>query len=135
MLGEILFEEKGRTSGIRVLSSDPGETTVEVSIQAKGRILNVKHTSLWTYWSKTRADGSIYGEAKGFMTTKDGDVIHMVASGAAKAVGPDGAIHYRGAVYFQTTSAKFSRLNGGVGVHEYDVDAEGNTAGKVWEWK
>jgi hypothetical protein len=22
-----------------------------------------------------------------------------------------------------------------VGVHEYDVDAEGNTVAKIWEWK
>jgi hypothetical protein len=28
-----------------------------------------------------------------------------------------------------------SKLNGTVGVHEYDVDAEGNTVAKIWEWK
>lgn len=135
MLGEILFEEKGTASGIRVLSLEHGETTVEVSLQTQGSIRGVAETSLWTYWSKTRADGSIYGEGKGFMTTEDGDVIHMVGSGAAKAPGPDGVIHYRGAVYFNTASARFSHLNGTVGVHEYDVDAQGNTAAKVWEWK
>ena len=135
MLGQILLEEKGKASGFRVLSLDPGETTVEVSLQTQGRILSVEETSLWTYWSKTRADGSIYGEGKGFMTTKDGDVIHMLGSGASTAPGRDGVIHYRGAVYFNTGSAKFVALNGAVGVHEYDVDAQGNTAAKVWEWK
>jgi hypothetical protein len=90
---------------------------------------------MWTYSSKTRADGSIYGEGKGFMTTKDGDVIQMLGSGAAKAPGADGIVHYRGAIYFNTASKKFSDLNGAVGVHEYDVTPDGKTSAKVWEWK
>jgi len=26
-------------------------------------------------------------------------------------------------------------LNGCTGIHEYDVDAEGNTVARIWEWK
>jgi hypothetical protein len=89
----------------------------------------------WTYWSKTRSDGSIHGEGKGIMTTKDGDVVNLIGNGAAKSRGSDGSVHYRGAIYFHTTSQKLSKLNGATGVHEYDVDAEGNTVARVWEWK
>jgi len=135
MLGDILYEERGKTTGVRVLTPEGNDVRVEVSLQAQGMILGVQETSMWTYWSKTRTDGTIYGEGQGFMTTKDGDVIHLTGSGACKAAGADGSIRYRGAVYFHTTSARMSKLNGMVGVHEYDVGAEGNTSAKIWEWK
>ncbi|MEE9230494.1 MAG: hypothetical protein V3U86_07285 [Acidobacteriota bacterium] len=135
MLGEILYEEKGKTTGVRVLTSEGDDVTVELSLKTQGKILGVPQNSLWTYSSRTRSDGTIYGEGHGFMTTKDGDVIRLTGSGACKAADPDGSIHYRGAIYFRTTSAKFSNLNGMVAVHEYDVDAEGNTVATVWEWK
>ena len=134
MLGELIYEEKGNSSGIRVLSSQDGEVEVEVSLRSEGKILGVEHTTLWTYTSKTRADGSIYGEGTGFMTTQDGATIHLHAQGASKATS-DGSVAYRGAVYFQTTAEKYAHLNAVAGVHEYDVDAQGNTVGKIWEWK
>jgi hypothetical protein len=135
MLGEILYEEKGKTTGLRVLSSENGEVRVEVSLQTEGRILGVGEKSIWTYLSKTRSDGSIYGEGKGVMTTQAGDVIHLTGHGAASGMGSDGSIKYRGAVYFHTTSAKFSKLNGIAGVHEYNVGGDGATSATVWEWK
>ena len=134
MLGELIFEEKGTTSGIRVLSSEGGEVEVEVNLKTEGKILGVEETSMWTYTSKTRADGSIYGEGTGFMTTQDGATIDMHAQGAAKATS-DGSAAYRGALYFQTTAEKYAHLNSIAGVVEYDVDAQGNTVGKIWEWK
>lgn len=135
MLGDILYEEKGKTTGVRVLTPEGNDVRVEVSLQAQGKIFGVQETSMWTYWSKTRTDGTIYGEGQGFMTTQDGDVVHLTGSGACKAAGADGSIRYRGAVYFHTASPRLSKLNGVVGVHEYDVDAEGNTSAKIWEWK
>ena len=135
MLGEMLLEETGKTLGVRVLDSEPGTVTMEVSVQTEGRLLGIAETTVWTYWSKTRPDGSMYGEGKGVMTTTDGDVIGLVGSGTAKAVGPDGTIRYRGAIYFNTAAAKYARLNGSAGVHEYDLSASGNLTTKVWEWK
>jgi len=108
---------------------------MEVTVQTEGRLLGVAETTLWTYWSKTRSDGSMYGEGKGVMTTKDGDTIGLVGSGAAKRAGPDGTIHYRGAIYFNTAAPKFVRLNGSAGVHEYELSASGTLTTKVWEWK
>lgn len=135
MLGDILIEETGKTLGVRVLESEPGAVTMEVTVQTEGRLLGVSEATVWTYWSKTRADGSMYGEGKGVMTTKDGDVIGLIGQGTAKAAGPDGIIHYRGAIYFHTAAAKYVRLNGSAGVHEYDVSASGTLTTKVWEWK
>ena len=71
-------------------------------------------------------------EGKGVMTTKDGDVIHLVGSGAAKST-MDGSVAFRGSIYFQTTAEKYAHLNTIAGVHEYEVDSEGNAVNKVWE--
>jgi hypothetical protein len=54
--------------------------------------------------------------------------------GVGKFVG-GGAVSYRGAVYYSTASPKLARLNGVAGVFEFDVDANGNTTAKSWEWK
>lgn len=43
---------------------------------------------------------------------------------------------WRGVLYYDTTSTgKLSFLRDVVGVFEYEVDEEGNTSAKVWEWK
>ena len=135
MLGELIYEETGQTTGIRVLSSEGGETEVEISLQTQGTVHGVSEQSLWTYRSKTRADGTILGGGVGFMTTADGDVIHMTGHGAAKSAGPDGSVKYRGAIFFNTTSDKHPALNGAVGVFEYDVAADGSASTRAWEWK
>lgn len=134
MLGELISDETGRTTGIRVLSSEGGETEVEISLQTQGTIHGVSQQSIWTYQSKTRADGTILGGGVGSMTTADGDVIHMTGHGAAKSVSPDGSIKYRGAIFFSTASERHAALNGTVGVFEYDVAADGSTSSKTWEW-
>ena len=134
MLGEVLYEEKGKVTGMRVVSVE-GEIKVEIDLQGRGKMQGVEETSVWTYWSKTRSDGSMRGEGKGYMTTKDGHVIGLIGNGAAAGANADGSVHYTGSIYFHTTSEKYASLNGKTGVHEYDVDAEGNTVLKVWEWK
>lgn len=141
MLGALIYEETGVTTGVRVLSVDVGGVKVEVDltsegkIKPRGRAKAVAETSLWTYWSLQRPDGSLYGEGKGFMTTADGHVIQLVGSGSAKGTAKDGSIKYRGVVHFHTKSRKWAHLNGAAGVFEYDVGGEGNTALKAWEWK
>ena len=87
LLGDLTYEEQGTTTGVRVLESENGCANVEVSIQTEGKIRGVEQTCLWSYWSETRADGSIHGQGKGFMETKDGAVINLVGSGVGKAVG------------------------------------------------
>ena len=47
----------------------------------------------------------------------------------------DGSVSYRGAIYYQTSSAKWSRLNSIAGIFEYEVDAQGNSRSEISEWK
>lgn len=54
--------------------------------------------------------------------------------GSEKFLG-GGAVSYRGALYYETQSEKWKRLNTIAAVFEYEVDGEGNTRTKTWEWK
>ena len=134
MLGELLYEETGNVSGVRVLPPEEGAVVLEVSLQASGRIQGVEHASLWTYTSTTRTDGSIFGHGRGVLTTADGDVVHLLGRASDQSGGPGSPTRYRGAFHFHTQSEKFSRLNGIAAVFEYDVEADGSSKAKIWEW-
>jgi hypothetical protein len=47
----------------------------------------------------------------------------------------DGSVSYRGALYFQTASPAWLRLNTVAGAFEFEVDTQGRTRSDVWEWK
>jgi len=96
-------------------------------------MLGVATNGFGTYTSVVRPDGSIYGEGPGGMFTSDGELVSWKGSGLGK-FGAGGTISYRGILYFQTASQKLARLNATSGVFEYEVDAEGRTRTKIWEW-
>ena len=134
MLGDLLYEETGQVTGIEVLPPEDGGVVLKVSLQAAGTIQGVAHTSIWTYTSTTRPDGSVFGQGRGVMTTADGDVVHLLGRASDQSGGPGSPTRYRGAFNFHTQSEKFSRLNGIAAVFEYDVEADGSSKAKIWEW-
>ncbi len=134
-LGNLICEETGKVTGIRVLSSDASGTKLEVNLQTSGTIRGVGENTLWSYTQLTRPDGSIYGQGQGVMTTQEGDVIHLIGHGSGQTPPAGGSINYRVMVHYHSASAKYADLNSIGGVGEYDIDAEGNTTNKFWEWK
>ena len=132
MLGELFGETRGKRIVRRVLSSNP--TKVEVSFEDAGKMAGVEVTGLGTYTSEIRADGSIIGSGSGIYLSATGDGLAWEGSGLGK-FGQGGAVSYRGILYYRSTSPKFAKLNTVAGVFEYEVDANGNTHAKVWEWK
>jgi hypothetical protein len=134
MLGEQIYEAHGKRTGRRVLSTDGDGFKVEVSFEATGKLLGFEAFEIGTYWSVSRPDGTLYGEGQGVVLTPDGGMATWKAGGIGKFVG-GGAVSYRGAVYYTTATPKLARLNAVAGVFEYDVDVEGNTHTKLWEWK
>ena len=135
MLGEQIGEERGKVMGVKVLSSELQAPKMEISIQSNGQIFGVDYTSNVTYWAEVRSGGALYGEAKGILTTKDGETITFNAQGAGKPAGQGAAAKWRGAIYYHTTSEKLARLNGLCVIFEYDVDEVGNSEGKFFEWR
>src|SRR5262249_48317973 len=77
---------------------------------------------------------SLYGDGQGVFASFDGDTVSWKGIGTGK-LGAGGAVSYRGALIYNTTSAKLARLNGGAGGFEFEVDASGNTTSKGWEWR
>jgi len=134
MQGEKIGEETGKVTSQRVLPNPGGGPKMETSFEAKLTLLGVEAAETGTYWSVVRPDGSLYGEGQGIIMGKQGDLATWIGQGVG-TLKPDGAIGYRGAVYYQSSSAKWSRLNSVAGIFEYEVDAQGNTRAQIWEWK
>jgi hypothetical protein len=133
MLGELIAESRGKRTGRRVLSTSPG-FKVEVSFEDSGKILGHEFNEIATYWSGSRPDGSLYGEGEGVVLLQNGENATWKGAGAG-TIKPGGAVSYRGAVYYSTASTALARLNKVAAVFEFEVDAEGNTHTKLWEWK
>ena len=133
MLGEQISEAQGKRTARRVLSTDAG-FRVEVSFEDNGKLLGIASNNIGTYCSMNRPDGSLYGEGQGVTITEDGEMATWKGAGVGRFTG-GGAVSYRGGIYYSTASAKLSRLNTVAAVFEFDVDAQGNTKSKIWEWK
>ena len=131
MLGELIVEARGKRIVRRTLSSEP--LKVEVSFEDAGKILDVDCTGFGTYWSEVRSDGTLYGEGEGAYLTGDGEIVSWRGSGLGR-LKAGGAVSYRGILYFRTASQKLARMNSVCGVFEYEVDADGSTQAKTWEW-
>jgi hypothetical protein len=134
MQGDKIGEESGKVTSQRVLPNPGGGPKMETSFQASGTLLGTGHTTTGTYASIVRPDGTIYGEGQGIVMSKDGDMATWVGQGVG-TIKKDGAVSYRGAIYYQTASAKWSRLNSVAAIFEYEVDAQNNTRAQLWEWK
>lgn len=134
MLGERIGGDKGKVTLQRVLPNPGGPPRVETSFQSAGSLLGVDSTELGTYVATMRADGSVFGEGQGVRMSSQGDTASWVGQGVG-TMKKDGSVAYRGAVYWQTASPKWSRLNSIATVFEYEVDAAGNTKSELFEWK
>ena len=134
-LGDLVIDETVTMTGVRVLSVDAPGTKVEVCAQGAGTIRGVSATSLYTYTQLQRPDGSIYGEGRGIITTQDGDVILITATGSARATAPGGTIKFRTMLHAQSTSEKYADLTGIGLAGEYDAASDGTATHKCWEWK
>ena len=133
MIGEKLGEENSKTIGRRVISVE-GAPVVETSAQGTGTILGVQYRSFVTYTGKLQADGTLAGEGKGVFMGKGGETATFTAKGVGKFT-PTGGVSWRGAFFFQTGHAKWTRLNAIATLFEYEVDAEGDGKGTFQEWK
>jgi len=134
-LGDLLLEETGQVTGIRVLSTDASGTNIETCLQLTGTIRGVTATTIWPYTTLTRPDGSMCGSGHGVMTTQDGDVIHLIGHGSGQAALPGGTTNFRTRLHPHSTSAKHADLNSIGLAGEYDVAPDGSAVNKCWQWK
>ena len=135
MLGELIYEQKGKISGYRVLDTEG--PTIETTITGTGIINGIEVTYIVTYWSKPANDSdgkTFYAEGQGVILTKDGEMATWKGYGIGHYNGRNRTD--KGSVFFKTsTNGKLAFLNNKIGVFEYEADENGNTNGKIWEWK
>jgi hypothetical protein len=134
MLGEQIGSERGQVLVRRVLPGD-GPPKVEVSFEAQGDLVGISVTDMGTYVSTIQPDGSIYGEGSGITRSTDNSEIATWRGSGVGRFSQDGGVNYRGAIYYQSQSPGFSRLNGIAAMFEYSVDASGKTESTLTEWK
>jgi hypothetical protein len=136
MLGELLFEIKGRLTGSRILNAD--EYKIEHSITQEGKLKDIEIAILGAFWTIPTGKNVIYGEGQGIITTKDGeDTATFRGYGIGHSKGHVSA-SFRGSVFYKSpisTNGKLSFLNNKIGVFETEVDESGISTEKVWEWK
>jgi hypothetical protein len=134
MLGDKIGQETGKVISQRVLPNPGGGPKMETSFRATGTLFGVKETVTGTYVADVRPDGTLFGDGNGIVMGSKGETATWTGSGVG-TIRKDGSVSYRGAIYYQSSSSKWTRLNRVAAVFEYEVDAEGNTVGHVWEWK
>ena len=134
MLGKLIGESAGQTTGTRVLSTEGADTKVEVSFQGRGKLLDRGITDLGTYWQIVRPGGVLYGEGKVLMMTDDGEMAPWTGFGVGRPTGPAPAATYGVGGSFQTTSPALAQLNGIMTAIEYVVNADGTYRWQCWEW-
>ena len=134
MLGDKLGRASGKVVAQRVLREGTTGIKLETTIDTHGKLLGVDIHERGTYFAVMRPDGTLYGEGQGLITGKSGEMTTWLASGVG-TMRKDGGVNFRGAVYYQTNTPKWLRLNSVAAVYEYSADAKGRTKADIWEWK
>lgn len=134
MLGDKIYEASGNVTSRRVLPNPGGGPKMEISIETSGKLLGMDVAETGTYSSVVRPDGTLFGEGQGIVAGKGGELATWVAQGVG-TMKQDGTTSFRGAVYYQTSSRDWARLNSVAVVYEYEAGAQGNTLTQAWEWK
>jgi hypothetical protein len=123
---------------MRVISVEEGRPKIEVTISQNGLLRGVEVTSIVTYSSIPREQGgAIYAEGQGVIMTKEdgnGETATWMGQGIAHYAGQ--RRRDVGSIFCRTSSnGKLAFLNNMVGVFEYELDENGTSRGKIWEWK
>ena len=132
LIGEVIAEFKGKSTGIRVLA----EGKMEASSAGSGSILGKEVSAeMDTGVLTLMPNGVIMAEGNGMVMTAEGEAVMMKINGIGWVTGKGLKSSYRGACYFMTSSPKLDNLNKTVGVWERESDDNGEYSIKVWAWK
>ena len=134
MMGEKIGEERGRITGTRVLACEGAGMKIETSFQTSGTVLGSESRNTGTYWSVARPDGTIYGEGQGIVTGRNGESMTWKGQGVGQPK-PDGAVSFRGSLYYSAQTPNWTRLNKVAVMFHWDVDKDGGAHSEFYEWK
>ncbi len=120
MLGELIYEGRGKRTARAIASLVGAEAKVEVSFEESGKLLGAEASFIASYWAATRPDGTLYGEGQGvmvaagvFRVARLSDFYH---GGAAELAAPDHERRVEQAPLFQVLEERGGGLVGDVAV-------------------
>ena len=132
MLGELVYEAKGKVTGERVLQLDP--PMFESSYTMESKLKGITVSEVGTYTSVMRADGTMMGEDKAIIMADDGSGTTGTAQGIGRITGPE-KISFRGfATMGPAGTGKLAAVNSLLIAIEVELDGQ-DLAIKGWEWK
>jgi hypothetical protein len=137
MLGELIFESKGKFINHRVLSIENGVPKLEISVKGIGIFKgSTEVTEIWTYWNIQRSKDVTYGEGQGILMTMDRSEAAMASGRGIGKLTSSGKIRWIGDKFYSTSSnSRLAFLNHLIGVNEDEVDASGSYVHRLFEWK
>ncbi|MCB5168691.1 hypothetical protein LG634_28200 [Streptomyces bambusae] len=133
MPGEQIGEEQGRITGMRVLAADGGHAVVGASFQGAGALRGKPVKDMGTYESVVRADGTLFGDGQGVVTTGSGEVLTWHGSGVGRFTEP-GGVNWRGAIFYEAAAGGFEGLTGISVLFEFDTEESGEVTARLFEW-
>jgi hypothetical protein len=135
MLGDVLVEEHGQVTGIRVLSSDDGRPGMEVSLQATGHLLGTDATDMGTFVSAVREDGNALRRRPGGGDDGQRRRRDLEGTGSRSVHQARQCGELEGSDLLAVHVGLPAPPQLGAGVFECEVDENGNMDAKTWEWK
>lgn len=134
MLGDLIYEGKGRITESRILP-DTEENKMEHTLIEEGRFEDINVNVISTFWTIPAGKNTVYGEAQAIITTKDnGETATYRAYGIGHS-SEFGRTSFRATFFYKTsTTGRLSFLNNLIGVLEAEVE-ENTHSNKIWEWK
>lgn len=132
MLGDQIYEGKGKVSSERVLGLDPPK--IESSYTMESKLKGMLVSEMGTYTSTMRPDGTLLGEDKAIIMSDDGSGTTATAQGIGRFTGPE-KISFKGfATVGPAGTGKLAAVNSLLIAVEVEVDGKDLTI-KGWEWK
>ncbi|MCK9517762.1 MAG: hypothetical protein M0R74_01865 [Dehalococcoidia bacterium] len=137
MLGEQIGQMQGKVVGRRVL---PGEdyryVKMEVTVEENGELYGSPVTEAGTYVVFERVPEQLYGTGQGVIGLASGEGAIWNGHGVGTMTGEGMSMKMRFSIAVQAPKeGKLAPLNQVLVVGEHDVDDEGNTQTRMWEWK
>ena len=131
MIGEVIAEFKGKTTGTRFLS----DGKIEGSYAGSGNLFGKEASIMATAVFSLMPTGVNMIEGNGMEMTAEGESVMHKFDGIGLSTGKGWKSSNRGAVYFMTSSPKLLSLNKTVGVWVWESDEIGDFTVMVWAWK
>lgn len=144
-IGELLYEESGKQTGIRVLESPNSLPVAEISGLGSLKFEGIAINTVWTMHVRLADEGISFVKGNGIMYGENSEVASYIIEGITR-LSKSGGSSSRGTSKILTTGQgsvnngpksndkKLALLTNKILVYELDQDEGGDYSLKTWEW-